>query len=81
MKYLESKQLRGGHENKALRGAPQDKGARARVSDPLGTVQFASPPAKKAALAAGLRAADFRGKKKSSEKGFTKDDVARIAKA
>lgn len=79
MKYLEAKALHGGAQNKALTGAPENKGAGGGDADPLASVDFASGPARAAAHEAGLTADDFKRKRRGAEKGFTKDDVKRIA--
>lgn len=83
MKYLESKALRGGYANKALPGAEQNKAGVPATdgaqTDPLETVDFASPAARTSATEAGLTAEDFKRKRRGSDKGFTKDDVERIA--
>lgn len=47
--------------------------------DDLDSIVFASPAARTAAEEAELTAADFKRKKKSSENGFTVEDVERIA--
>lgn len=48
-------------------------------ADKLEGVQFASAAAHAAAADAGLVAEDFKRKRKSSEQGYTKADVERIA--
>lgn len=57
-----------------------NKRASAPGENKLGDVSFASAAARTAAEEAGLDAQAFYRKKPSSSKGFTKDDVARLAK-
>lgn len=67
-----------GGENKALTG-DENKGADDGGGDSLAAVSFASPQARQAAVDAGLTAEDFKRRRKGSESGYNKDDVARIA--
>lgn len=70
---------------KAEAGAPANKAARTTSTrettkaDALEGVDFASPAAKKAARDAGLTAENFKRRRKTSDGGFNKDDVERIA--
>lgn len=64
-------------ENKALSGPAQNKDG----GDALEGVPFASAGARDAAAAAGMSAEHFKRRKRSSERGFTKADVERIAAA
>lgn len=64
---------------KALAGPAENKGADTALATSLDTVAFASPQARQAAADAGLTAEDFKRRRKGSESGYNKDDVARIA--
>lgn len=76
----EAKAAEGAPENKALDGPAENKAAdEDEETDPLAGVTFASSPARDAADDAELVAADFKRKRKSSDNGFTKADVERIA--
>lgn len=68
-----TKRAGGAPENKALAGPGENK------ADELEGVAFASPAARAAADEAGLTAEAFKRKRKSSDSGFTKADVERIA--
>ena len=85
MQYLEAKalgkQMKGAPANKMLPGPPENKEAAVEGADTIEGVRFGSPSAHKKAEEAGLTAAAFKGKRKSSEKGFTLADVERIAAA
>jgi pyruvate/2-oxoglutarate dehydrogenase complex dihydrolipoamide acyltransferase (E2) component len=63
--------------------APAEPQAEQAPAEPEGldAVAFASPAARKAADEAGLDAESFKRRRKSSEGGFTKADVERIAAA
>lgn len=68
------KSITGVEANKKLDGPAANKAA-----DQLEGVSFASPAARAAAVEAGLTAESFKRRRASSESGFNKADVARIA--
>lgn len=70
---LDTKAAAGPAENKAAKGPAENK------AGDLDSVDFASPQAKEAAEEAGLTADSFKRRRKSSDGGFTKADVERIA--
>jgi hypothetical protein len=63
-----------GEADEVLTETPED-------ADGLEGVPFASPVARAAAEEAGLTAESFKRRRKSSEGGFTKGDVERLAAA
>lgn len=79
------KAMPGAPADKMRRGAdvvPENKSDRENTdTDPLDGVDFASGAARDAADDAGLTAAHFKRRRRGSERGFTKEDVERIAAA
>lgn len=68
--------VRGARRTTAEGDVPEDTD-----TDELEGVEFASPAARQAAIAAKLTADSFKRKRRSNEAGFTKADVERIAGA